>query len=520
MAEERGGIFSSLAEMVRDFAAATAEFIWGEYDNRTLGLKIWLGIDRQGSAPPESYKVINTFAADIERSTELHAEIKEEFDDFSKQPLLMAGFLHLWGTIQLASAKWGAWSRAVGALRSRRVNADIRPDLLDARTLTDYLWRFPGDGADTARLIDDTGLSNDQQVMLLRLARQYPSLGEILALRNRDELNDGEAIQMMIEQGVDAADASSLLTLRWYRPSAQEITSLAGREAYEEDQIDEFGLADGLPERAVEEGRLSGVPRDIIRQNWVAHWQNPSLSQVFQMIHRKAKRPGGRTWEPADLDEYLKLADINPWWRESLVDITYTPISRVDIRRFYARGIIETFKEVEDRYEALGYSPADATVLAQFAQRERDTFGRDLSRTQLERLYRLGGITPDELKTRFLLLDYDDTEATYIVDLLIASIAGDRLESDIERVRLDYVTRDSDEGEVSRDLTTLGLVTEAVTAYVDLWRNERVTERQLPTKAELVKWLDATQISVGYFEETMRLRGYTDYDIGLYRDGS
>lgn len=510
-------MFEGLLQTIRDFAGAVLAFFWGEYDARVIALRKDSSSTVDIPDADERESLVNQAVKGLRERTELDDEILEEFDEIAKLPWLPR--LIAWGyaSATVIGAKLGAWSRAMGARRAQLINADLRPDLLDASTLAAHLWRFPGQSDSVPDLLDRNGLPNEQQEILLRLSRQYPALGELLVLVNRGFMEPEQAEAYLKAQGYDEPDARNLLKLRDFFPSPQDIVTLAGREAFEEDSIERFGLDRDMPDELFEVAAQAGIPRKVIRWFWVAHWNNPSLNQIFQMIHRGVRKPDGSVFDQDDLDIYFRLADVNPFFGRMLQQIAYSPLTRVDIRRFYERGIIDR-ETVTRSYLALGYSPEDAEIQTQFADYERDTFGRDLSRTQLERLYKQGAVTTEELRSRYDLLGYDERETDLLVQLLRTDVAQDRLDAAIGRLEVEFKAGARDVGSTEAQLVGLGMTDEAKRLLVQQWRDEQIADRTLPSREDLTRWLTAGRIDPAEFRETMRLRGYSEADIDRYEE--
>ena len=81
----------------------------------------------------------------------------------------------------------------------------------------------------------------------------------------------------------------------------------------------------------------------------------PSIGQGFEMLHR-------RVIEDADLDLLLRALDVMPFWREKLKDISYNPLTRVDVRRMHRIGVLEE-EGVFNAYLDVGYNEENAQLM-------------------------------------------------------------------------------------------------------------------------------------------------------------
>ncbi|GAI45561.1 unnamed protein product, partial [marine sediment metagenome] len=78
-----------------------------------------------------------------------------------------------------------------------------------------------------------------------------------------------------------------------------------------------------------------------------------------------------------DLKRMLLYADFPPALIPAMIDATYQPITRVDIRRMHRTGVF-TESELPRQYGRLGYSPEDAERMSDFTV----LYNEDGERTQ------------------------------------------------------------------------------------------------------------------------------------------
>ncbi|GAI69295.1 unnamed protein product, partial [marine sediment metagenome] len=85
-----------------------------------------------------------------------------------------------------------------------------------------------------------------------------------------------------------------------------------------------------------------------------------SILQGFEMLHRDVITP-------EQLNSLFMATDIMPWWREKLQAISYSPLTRVDVRRVFKMGIIDR-EQVYRTYLDLGYNEEKAEWLTSFTE--------------------------------------------------------------------------------------------------------------------------------------------------------
>lgn len=424
---------------------------------------------------------------------------------------LVAGAMGAWLTVQ----KFFAWLSAMANLDAQQINVDIKPNLIEQSALLRLQQLDHPKFNEISDLLDKWGLPNDQQLMAYDAMRRLPELGEILTLRNREHINDTQALDLLVKLGFREDDPEDLLKLREFYPSPSDLVMLAAREAFEPEVIERFNMLADLPDVLEEKFRLAGVSKEWAEAYWVAHWTNPSIQQVFEMIHRGATKPGGDPFTLDDLDIYYRLVDINPFFGDLLRQIAHVPLTRVDIRRFRARDLL-TYDQTKTAYKALGYDEKNAEIQTDFAEDERRRFGRELSRTQLERLRRIGEIREDELHSGLILAGYDGDEADQIVLLLNIEIETDKTEAERDRIEYLFKRHQLDNIQANQALSAIGVQGISVGETLERWRDERITQRQLPSKTDAMSWLDDDVIDPRQFAEIMRLHRYDDRDIIRY----
>ncbi len=198
-------------------------------------------------------------------------------------------------------------------------------------------------------------------------------------------------------------------------PPVADIITMAVREAFTPSIAARFGQYEGLPSEFVEWVGKKGLTREWAERYWAAHWSLPSPSQGFEMLHRGII---GRD----DLSLLLRALDIMPFWRDKLIEMAYTPFTRVDIRRMFNSGVL-TETEVTDAYKAIGYNDFNADKLTAFtvklkeAAEERAVAREEKAATekvhtwtgaQTLKFLTMGLISRERAQTEFRLIGYNE----------------------------------------------------------------------------------------------------------------
>jgi hypothetical protein len=202
-----------------------------------------------------------------------------------------------------------------------------------------------------------------------------------------------------------------LMKVMEYFPTPSDLIRFAIREVYTPEilakfqqlgdlyELDETGnpkrdeegrpIRTAMGEKFLTEAAKAGLPEEQAANYWAAHWELPSPTQGFEMLHR-----GVITKK--ELETLLRALDVMPYWRDKLIAISYSPLTRVDARRAWELEVI-TDEELYKTYLALGYSPEDAERLTTYTKLERTL-------PYLREAYKKGWITSEQFKAELMAL--------------------------------------------------------------------------------------------------------------------
>ena len=157
---------------------------------------------------------------------------------------------------------------------------------------------------------------------------------------------------------------------------------------------------------------------------WAAHWELPSPLMGYDMFHRL--RPGkvddSIAFDRDALWNLLKVLDYRPDFIDKLIELSYRPINRVDVRRMWKLGVIKTREELVGKYLDLGYSPDDAENMTEFTIRENEPADKTPSKAFFETEFKEGRLAYAELVKAYQMLGYAETYARWMADALLISM--------------------------------------------------------------------------------------------------
>jgi len=349
-----------------------------------------------------------------------------------------------------------------------------------------------------------------------------------------------------------------------YVPSASELIRYAVREVFNPELVKQLGLTSEFPPAFRQWARLSGMRTitdplsivdgkpaelDVPEAEWIAHWVHASPTQSYQGLHRlrpdniervradlkqrldEEVKAGLTTRKEADelvaglkpitvsdVARLLKVNDYAPIWRPMLTAISYTPLTRVDIRRMLQVGEL-TPEELPGRYQDIGYSPSDSVRLASFTMRLRARSAQQAvirrTKQQITGAYELGVIGETEARQQLMVHGLTEQEANAALVSIRLELRVRYVRRAISVVRGRYKTGAIDDDEAMVELRRLSLDEARIKDLVELWALERTGRaREVSTAQILGAYIDGIIFTP---EVTMRLGnlGYKTSDIRM-----
>jgi hypothetical protein len=368
-------------------------------------------------------------------------------------------------------------------------------------------WRSPQHEQRILGGLRELGWSVDDILAWQELLKPRVAESDLLRLYHRYPTFRGSVRDELRKRGWEDENIELLVKASQQTPGLQDLVTMAVREVFDPGQRAALGLDAEFPEAFGIRAELIGVDPEFARDYWAAHWQLPSLQMGFDMLHRL--RPG-RFGNPVTLDTIdalIKAHDISPVWRDRLRAISYTPLTRVDIRRVYAMGGMSK-TDVYEAYLDLGYEPVNAQRLSDFATLESGTSGKDLTRSAIQSAYGKGMITYEIALEELIDLGYDSSEAAFWL-----SYEDYTRQEKLEKLQLDVIEDKFIEGEIDivsaqAQLTELHLSGAYVETLLEEWRIKKEKAVKYPTKAELEDLYENHIIDYDTMLGYMLKRGY------------
>jgi hypothetical protein len=381
--------------------------------------------------------------------------------------------------------------------------------------------------------------------LTIRAKQTKPNAHEVVELYRRGKLGGKpEYHQRMRELGV----LNTVYSDEWYELS-QQLPGLSDqmrflvRDVWDNRVVQAFGYDYQFDEKFTEEARklaiATGVSPDWYKYYWRAHWDIPSNTALYEMLHRlRPDRPevfeankdqlrrianptenegknGPIVVEPNDVEHAIVINDMAPGWVSALMEISYRPITNTDASRAFEIG---TFNE-NDLYHAFrdnGYNDRNAKTLVTFykGQRSRKIANAAGVWTTRKTLKALKEGLIDEQRA-------DDLLSPILIDpdVRMRAIAGAITEADVETksvvvksLRQRYIYGEFGIDDLRGFLGVTGVDPARIENIVRQWTAQRDGRMREPRVRMICEWYTNRLITYEeYFDRVMRL-GYSSSD--------
>lgn len=338
---------------------------------------------------------------------------------------------------------------------------------------------------------------------MLKLARWVLlNPDQIRQLYLRGKLSKIEKNTMLKALGIREEDLDKLEELYYFIPSPTDLVRMAVREAFYPEYIAKYNLLLEIPSEFIAWSKKQGMSKDWAEKFWVAHWVLPTIGQGYEMLHRGVI-------SKSDLDSLFKAVDIAPYWRSKLLAISYSPYTRIDIRRMYRTGVVDR-AEVKKTYLALGYDDEHAENLTEFTVRDALASEKDLSRADITGAYQRKLIPRGDAKSLIMQLGYSDDES----EIYLKRADFDTFKKDKDKklswIKKNYLAGLITHSEASSRLGKLALRGGEVSELFRDWDIEKEGKMTELTFKQLQVLLIEKIIDEAVFKSELKNKGYSD----------
>jgi hypothetical protein len=307
-------------------------------------------------------------------------------------------------------------------------------------------------------------------------AKMRPSLpmsGEAIRLGYRKFLTDAQVSEILSKYGFSAPYQDALKKGFLFYPQAQDFIRFAVRDTFRPDIVAKYGYDQEYPSEIDKYIDQAGLSKEWMTHFWRAHWELPSVQLGYEMLHRSK----------ITLDELrtlLRISDMAPWWIDKIIDVSYSPYTRVDVRRLFKDGII-TREQVHRNHLDIGYDEEHAANLTKWVCKEvtaeKKEKNKDLTEAAMTRAYIWGQTDAKTFTEQLIDLNYDETEAKFVIALADYKNFEDELAFEWRVLKAEYLAELKNDSQVSARLTELKLSLREQEKWIrNLKREKRISD--------------------------------------------
>ena len=291
-------------------------------------------------------------------------------------------------------------------------------------------------------------------------------------------------------------------TLAYPVPPVQDLITMAVREAFSPAIAGRFGQYEDYPTDLTRFAEQQGISEEWARRYWAAHWSLPSPQQGFEMLHR------GVITE-ADLNLLLRALDIMPFWRDKLLQISFNPLTRVDVRRMYSLGVINE-SEVTKAYRDIGYTAENADRLREFTVRQSIASQSGLSVAKIITAYKNGYTNRTDAYNAISRLGVRPQNISEILESADLQLAWKRTQDRIAAIKNLYKKDRIKEDQARGELASAGLDSNKIQLLILQWQNEiEDAHGTLLSKTDVLALIKKNLITKTRALQELDLLGYT-----------
>lgn len=415
--------------------------------------------------------------------------------------------------------------------------------------LTKYIAYDDRDRADLNRWFTERSLNSKD--MTIRNQLYYPSIDECMVMYRRGLITQSLFNYMVNTQtGYQNHWANVYDNLIDEIPGPSDLIRFTVREAYNPELIEKFGYHKEFPDEVVPwmdkqgYGGTTGLLKPPGATNsdnenqagqkatwtdlyWWAHWELPSLTQGYEMLHRLySESPAGPSplsnvntkFDAPDLEMLQKAQDIPEYWRKRLAAISYHGIDKTDGAYMYESNLI-TRPKMYHILRNQGYNNDDTLLLLKMYDLRRiRNLGFDPTKDTLAlicKYFRLGLYDRQTAERQIQTLGYSDEEAAGYLAKCMMELRGERVETIIGSIKDLYYAGETDENQTKGELIRNGLNRDIIDITVDKWKYDRDRKHKLLSFRQAVESFKNDVIDKDKLLQILLNLGYTDRSSGL-----
>lgn len=337
------------------------------------------------------------------------------------------------------------------------------------------------------------------------------SLEELITADWRGFISGGSIVSEFEQMGFTPERYDIMEKVRRYYPGPQDFIRFTVRDVFRADIVEEYGYAqdwDKISDQLAPHLKKIGMDPEIMKWYWLAHWDLPSPQMAFEMLHR------GMIKED-DVRQILKISDMAPSFIDPIIGISYSPYTRVDVRRMYQAGVLD-YEQVVKSYQDIGYDQEHAETMAEWTASLSVEKERDLTKSEILKALSIGAASDTDTAALLKDMGYDEEEAALIIYLQMYKDEKKYVDSEKKVLAKQYLDGVLQLPDYKKALGGLQLSQREIEVTIKTTELKRKAKHKDPSKDDLNRWVKAGIISTSEYTEMMQVLGYSMVNIARY----
>ena len=433
------------------------------------------------------------------------ADVQEDIQNTSGIARLITSVLFTtFGILGILTAMLGIGSRRALYMYNRILrNQIVGPDEAVAAWFRGYISEADMHDIGQAHGFDGLGM-NIKQVNQTNI----PDFAFLRELVNRGHMAESEAVRQLQYSGFKPEHAAEISKLFKVVPQVQDLISMAVREAFSPEIIAQYDLYADFPPEFATAAEQVGLTRDWALKYWAAHWRLPGVNQGYEMMHRGVI-------DESDMNLLLRTSDVMPFWRQKLIDISFRPLTRVDVRRMYKLGVLDR-AAVTRAYLDVGYNPQNAELMTQFTELFGTEAERELTKGDVLNAYKRRLFTEAEAAGFLQTFGYGEAEAAFLLSRVDYDLAETKQKQVTRNIEIKFIRSIMTENETRAALLNAGLEQAEVGELMEMWNIKKGERLFTPSMDDMKRWFKSGFMTEEMFKAELVAEGVPDRYITYY----
>lgn len=304
------------------------------------------------------------------------------------------------------------------------IRIGLRESLLSSGEMLQMYQRNEIDEGEISKGLASWGYKDYMIDSLKALTKTVFNTDKAVDLWKRGILDSTQFVNELRKLGWTPERIKAIIDGSYIIPGVQDLIRMAVKEAFTPEIAEKFGQYQDIPTAIYEWAEKIGLSKEWVDRYWAAHWDLPGANLGFEMLHRGII-------DNDTLKLLLRALDVMPYWRDKLIQIAYSPYTRVDARRMWDLGVLND-TELKKAYTDIGYDNDHADTMVLWTKIYQ-TFPDLIAR------YKNGYINLDEVKYELLSYGLSEERANFLIETKVKIAQPERVAKERDLTKAEII---------------------------------------------------------------------------------